>query len=135
MPLYQREKPFQYIAIVVGIYALVATLGVLWWPTSRGWKRFAVIFGIVFVTLSVACVPGGVLWTVHDMQAGFFPSGDRFWKSLFQGAMSGIEYGWLVVAASVPYNLCGLVLGYLVTWYGFKVGGSCPSCKLDRVAS
>jgi hypothetical protein len=122
MPLYHQRHPFDYIALVVVIYALTATLGVLWWPASRGWKKAFLILGIMFMTLAVACAPGGILWAIHDMQAGFVPSGDRFWKDFFQGAMWGLQAGWRVIVSSIPYNLFGLILGYLVTSYGFKVG-------------
>lgn len=121
MFLYHYSHPYQYIAVVALIYACVATPCVLIFSrVSRGCKT-GVIIGIMFLTIMIASVPGGVLWEIHDMQAGYFPKGNVFLDHLFDGAMMGLQGGWLVIALSVPYNLAGLILGYFVTSIGFKM--------------
>ena len=73
-------------------------------------------------TIFAASIPGGVLWKIHDMQAGFFTKGARFWDDLLWGASAGLQVGWLIVLLSLPYNVIGLVVGYAVTSFGFKIG-------------
>ncbi|MDB6110408.1 MAG: hypothetical protein JWR69_2158 [Pedosphaera sp.] len=122
MFLYHEAHPFQYIAVVAFIYALIATVCVARWPHLAGWRRFATIICIIVATVFVASVPGGVLWKIHDMQAGFFTTGARFWNDLSWGASTGLQIGWLVIALSLPYNIIGVITGYAVTHFGFRLG-------------
>ena len=122
MFLYHDEYPFQYIMVVALTYAVIATACALRWSHLLGWRRFATIVGVIVATILIASVPGGVLWKLHDMQAGYFPTGARFWGDLFWGASMGLQVGWLVIALSPPFNIIGLVVGYAVTIYGFKIG-------------
>jgi len=61
------------------------------------------------------------MWVIHDMQAGYFTEGSRFWTSIRWGAWEGIKGGWLVILLSIPYNLLGSIAGYFVTRYGFAL--------------
>jgi len=121
MFLYHESHPFQYIAVVAVTYGVIATASALRWPRLAGWRRSAAIVGIIVATVLVASVPGGVLWKIHDMQAGFFTTGARFWSDLLWGASTGLQAGWLVIALSLPYNIIGLILGYAVTHFGFRI--------------
>ncbi len=121
MFLYDEDHPFQYLSVVAITYALIATACVLRWPCLVGWRRTLAIFAIMVATVLVASIPGGILWKIHDMQAGFFTTGARFWSDLFWGASTGLQVGWLVVLLSLPYNIIGLVAGYAVTSFGFKI--------------
>jgi hypothetical protein len=122
MLLYHEAHPFQYIAVVALTYAAIATPCAIRWSGSSGWRRTLLIIGVMVASIFAASVPGGILWKIHDMQAGFFTSGSRFWNDLLWGAWTGLEIGWLVIALSLPYNIVGFVSGYAVTNYGFKIG-------------
>jgi len=124
MFLYHESHPFQYIAVVALTYGVIATGCALRLSRLAGWRHSAAIVGIIFATVLVASVPGGVLWKIHDMQAGYFTTGSRFWSDLLWGASTGLQVGWLVIALSLPYNIIGLILGYAVTHLGFRLSAS-----------
>ena len=121
MYLYHEAHPFQYIALITTTYALIATACIHRWPHLAGWRRAFAIVGIIGATILVASAPGGALWKIHDMQAGHFTTGARFWRDLLWGASTGLELGWLILALSAPYNIIGLILGYALTHLGFKL--------------
>ena len=85
------------------------------------------ILSVITSTIFVASIPGGILWKIHDMQAGFSTTGSRFWSDLLWGAATGLQTGWLVIALSLPYNVFGVIIGYAVTNFGFKMGGPKPN--------
>ncbi len=118
---YHELHPFQYIGVVALTYGAIATPCALRWSRLAGWRRSAAIIGIIVMTVLVASVPGEVLWKIHDMQAGYFTAGARFWSDLLWGASTGLQIGWLVIAFSLPYNIIGLVLDYVVTHFGFNI--------------
>ena len=63
--------------------------------------------------LALACPLGGMLWHFHDMQAGFFPN---FWlRKLLGGFADGLMIGPRLIFYSFPYNLIGVIFGYLAT--------------------
>ena len=63
--------------------------------------------------LALACPLGGMLWHFHDMQAGFFPN---FWlRKLLGGFADGLMIGPRLIFYSFPYNLMGVIFGYLAT--------------------
>jgi hypothetical protein len=117
---YHALHPFQYVAVVALTYGIIATPCALWWHPV-GWRRFAMIFYISIATVLVASIPGGVLWKIHDMQEGSFTTGARFWKDLLWGASTGLRFGWQIIAISFPYNILGLIFGFVVTHFGFKI--------------
>ena len=121
MFLYHESHPFQYIAVVAFTYAFIATGCALLWPRLFGWRQGS---AIILLTVLVASVPGGILWKIHDMQAGFFTKGSRFWRDLLWGASAGLQVGWLVIALSVPYNIIGLIAGYGITRLGLRIAGT-----------
>ena len=121
MFLYHHSYPLQYIAVYSLTYAIVATVVCLIWPKLIGWRRSVTILSIILFTVFAASVPGGILWKIHDMQAGYFPEGSRFWNDLLWGASSGLEIGWFIILISVPYNIICLALLYFVTHYGFNI--------------
>ncbi len=111
MFMYHEEHPLQYIGIVAVVFGI---LGAIWWRNfgdAIGLKRWISILACVALTILIASVPGGILWAIHDMQAGFFPEGSRFWSDLRWGAKEGLLVGWLVILMSIPYNLIGLAAG------------------------
>jgi hypothetical protein len=42
-------------------------------------------------------------------------------SDLLWGASTGLQTGWLVIALSLPYNILGLIAGYVVTHFGFRI--------------
>lgn len=124
MFLYHWEYPYQYIALITFVYSAIASTWSAFcsWPIAGKRRVFSWLI-IASITVIAASIPGGILWTLHDMQAGFFTRGARFWKDLQNGALTGLQVGWLVVALSVPYNIIGLILGYFITDYGMTKYG------------
>jgi hypothetical protein len=127
MSLYHEMHSYQYIALIAITYGLIVTPCALRWPTLKGLRQILCILTIMIATILVASVPGGILWKIHDMQAGYFPAGAKFWNDLLWGASEGLQIGWLIIGLSIPYNIVGLILGYIITATGFRV-----SVKLSR---
>ena len=121
MFLYHEEHPLPYIAIVSLSYACVATFAVTKWRHLAGWRRRVLAVAIIFISVTLASIPGGMLWVVHDMMAGFVPNLNRAIDYLLWGALAGLQVGWIVVGLSLPYSLLGAVLGYVVTIKGFEM--------------
>jgi hypothetical protein len=119
MFMYHCEKPGQYIFIVSLFYAVIATPLALRCRARNRKPPGLLILLAMLLPLVPASPIGGMLWVIHDMQAGYFPEGDRFWKALQWGALEGIRSGWLVILGSIPYNLLGLAAGYFITRFGF----------------
>lgn len=124
MFLYHDAHPFQYIALVAVIYAAIATAAAPCTTRLMGRRRSAAILGIIIAALLAASVPGGMLWKIHDMQAGYFTTGERFLNDLAWGATKGLLVGWLIIVSSIPYNILGLILGYAVTHRGFQMAAA-----------
>lgn len=114
MFMYHEEHPLQYVAVISVVFGVIGTFWLKLFGHTVGLKRWISILVAIALTVAVASAPGGMLWKIHDMQAGYFPQGARFWNDLLWGAKKGMKVGWLVVAASIPYNLVGLVFGALV---------------------
>jgi hypothetical protein len=127
MFLYHHARPFEYIAVVALTYAAIATSGVIFWPRPANWRRKLAIIAIMLLSIFSASIPGGILWKLHDMQAGFFPKGTQFWQDLLWGATAGLENGWLIVTLSIPYNLLVAIPIYWLTLRGFKFAASLDS--------
>ncbi|MEM8506025.1 MAG: hypothetical protein AAF716_23110 [Cyanobacteria bacterium P01_D01_bin.1] len=116
MYLYHEQHPYQYLLLVALVYSGLATV----WAnhvgrTQRGWQRRVSIVGVMVLTVVCSSVPGGMLWVVHDMQAGYFPGVAYFWKNLQWGAGTGLSVGWLIFVLSIPYNVLCLLGGYWLT--------------------
>ena len=119
MFLYHWEKPCQYIFVVALFYAIIATPLASRCRTRNRKPSNMLILLAMIAPVALASPFGGVLWVIHDMQAGYFTEGSRFREDLQWGALEGIRNGWLVIVTSVPYNLLGLVAGYFITRFGF----------------
>jgi hypothetical protein len=116
MFLYHEQHPAQYIAIVAFFYALlVAAWGVR--SHSTGWRWHRSLLAIFALTLLLSSAAGGVLWTFHDMQAGYFPPWGRRLAMFEDGIVSGITLGWLIFLLSFPLNVITTFLAYGVTYY------------------
>ena len=114
MFMYHEEHAFEYIGLVAVIFGAVGTVWHRYLGGWTGWKRWLSIIAVMVVTILLASAPGGVLYAIHDMQAGYFPEGERFRDALWWGAEQGLMLGWLVILGSIPYNVLGLIIGALV---------------------
>ena len=132
---YHWEHPFQYISLVAFVYGVVASAFAHALRSQNKTSRLAVVL-IMAVTIIVASPIGGVLWVIHDMQAGYFPEGTRFRSHLIWGAFEGIQSGWLIILLSIPYNLLGLIVGYFATSHGLKLARltSFPKSSLPKLS-
>jgi hypothetical protein len=61
-----------------------------------------------------------MLWQYQDMQAGYFPE-NWFSVMLTKGFVMGLQYGWMVIMLSFPYNIITSVLGFYVTTKGSEI--------------
>lgn len=127
MFLYHDAHSMQYIAVISLVYTIVATICAPRCSHLVGWRRSAAILCILAATVLLASIPGGVLWKIHDMQAGHFTTGVQFWSDLVWGASVGLQLGWLVIALSLPYNILGLAAGYMVTHAGLGIAAPRPA--------
>lgn len=118
MPLYHYQHPYQYIFVVALCYGICASLWVRWFGHLRGPARAGSIVLTMLVSLQIACVAGGVLWGIHDIQAGFVPPTGILVRNLMWAATRGLAYGWVLVALSFPYNLVAAIFGYVLAHYG-----------------
>lgn len=105
MFLYHWIYPNHHIALVCLIYALLAAAF-----APRIARRPSLAIWIVLVTPLLASPLGGMLWHLHDMLEGYFPTS---WlkKLLLDGALEGAGLGWLIVLLSFPYNVICALLG------------------------
>jgi len=114
MFMYHEGHPFQYIAIVSLIYAIASTL----WATFLGnrligVRRLISIVVLLPLVIIFASFFGGMLWSWHDMQAGFIPV---YWfRKLISQGILGLNVGWFVILLSFPYNLFGIIVGVWTT--------------------
>jgi hypothetical protein len=114
MFMYHLEHPYQYIAIITALYSVLATA----WMNTAGWRqegirRYITIMAMILGTVVLASIPGGILWQIHDMHAGFIP---HFWfRKLLEGAWWGLEIGWLILLLSFPYNVIMTVIAVIGT--------------------
>lgn len=114
MFMYHEDHPLQYVAVVSVVFGVIGTFWLRVFGHTGGLRRWISIFAAIGLTIAVASVPGGILWKIHDMQAGYFPQGTRLWVDLLWGAKEGLMVGSLVIVASIPYNILGVGLGVLV---------------------
>ncbi|MGC1216681.1 MAG: hypothetical protein WA883_04360 [Phormidesmis sp.] len=115
---YHNQYPYQYILVIAVVYGIIATL----WAhflgrTQTGRTRGLYILGVLALTILCSSILGGMLWSLHDMQAGYFPEGSLFWNALSWGASNGLGIGWFIFILSFPYNILCALAGYWLTGY------------------
>ena len=115
MLLYHHAHPYQYISVVAVVYSIIAATWAYYFHNTKKWKRYLGIGIVLLLTVAISNIACGVLWKIHDMQAGCFTHGGRFYSDLIWGAKTGLCLGWLIVALSIPYNIIMLVVGVILT--------------------
>lgn len=119
MFMYHEDRPFSYIVIVCLIYAFIATIAAFWFQKHQKYRSLVVLL-VIPITILFASIPGGILWTVHDMSVGHYLTGRALINYIAWGALTGLKLGWLITALSFPYNLFGVVVSCFLTNYGFN---------------
>lgn len=120
MFMYHAQHPFQYIAIFCAVFAAGLASVLACWPRARQWPAWALTSLVLLLTVLLGSALGGALWSLHDMQAGFFPPSHRLWQDVGWGVQSGVQVGWLVLLLSVPFNVLCLPAFYGAGRYGVQ---------------
>lgn len=129
---YHHQHPYQYIALVALVYALVGSLWYRCCRTAKWWLRYTSLILVIPVSLVISSIPGGVLWKLHDMHAGFYTRGEVLWRDLYLGAKQGLKLGWRLMLLSFPYNVLGYLIGtYLLLFLGTKNKGAETSSEIQ----
>lgn len=114
MFMYPDQHPLQYVAVVAIPFAFLTAM---WTSTvSRRLRsyRWLQINGVILLSLVMSSVLGGLLWTFHDMQAGYFPAYDTMIDHFQQGAWWGLTLGPIIVALSIPMNVLAFIIAYSI---------------------
>lgn len=120
MAMYPDEHPLQYIALFCFFFALCTTL----WIARMNKEKYIglQIAAVILISLLISCAFAGILWNVHDMRAGYFPRFEimmnTFWS---HGILWGIMLGPIVILTSLPLNLIGFIIAYLIAYKVQKV--------------
>jgi hypothetical protein len=113
---YHERHPAQYLAVVAFFYALFTAVWATRW-NPRGWRRHLSVLGILIGTLLLSSVASGILYAVHDMQAGYFPAWDRQVEAFKYYVGAGLALGWILVLYSFPLNLFAVPFAYVAAYY------------------
>lgn len=114
---YHHRHPVHYILITCLIFGVFAILFQSKFLKGNWLSKLLFTLLIVFLTISVSSIFGGMLWHFHDMQAGFFP--DRWVSKLVSSGINrGLLNGWPIIIDSFPYN----ILGFITSFFLLKTG-------------
>jgi len=114
MFMYPDQHPLQYVAVVAVPFAVLTALWTVTMNRRLHSKRWLQITGVILLSLVISSILGGLLWTFHDMQAGYFPAYDMMVDHFQQGAWWGLTLGPIIVALSIPMNVLAFVIAYTV---------------------
>jgi hypothetical protein len=113
---YHDQHPLPYIAVCCLSFSLLAACFALTIARQPLGRRLGSTTLLLVGTVLLSSPVGGMLWHLHDMQAGYFPVN---WPTvLLAGAGEGLLIGWLIVLLSVPYNMLGVAVSYLLLQQG-----------------
>lgn len=108
---YHNQHPLEYIAIVSVVFGLVGSRWIDFYGSAKKRVRWWTMTVAMLLTIVISSPFCGMLWQIHDMQAGFIP--DNYLGKIWQGVSWGLEYGWLIALLSIPMNLVGFTIGYM----------------------
>ena len=115
MFLYHWQYWYQYLAIVALVYGLLLPLWVNFHPRSGKAAYWVGLTAFLALTILLASIPGGILWQIHDMMAGFWPHESIIRRKIWRGAIDGLFLGWWVVTLSFPLNLITFIFSAALT--------------------
>lgn len=120
MFLYHSAFPLQYIVIPCFFYGILATLFTKSFKNKKIVGQILLTILIIILTILISSPFGGMLWHFHDMKAGYFP---EKWisKMITRGFTWGLETGWYIILLSIPYNIFGSILCFLLTKKGVTI--------------
>ena len=111
---YPDQHPFSYITLMALSYSL---LGVLWMQNKslqpEGRKRWLALFSVVALSILAAAPFGGLLWVLHDWQAGFVPHLARAKEALLWGCQTALVAGPILFLSSQPLSGLSIIFGVL----------------------
>lgn len=116
---YHNQSPALYVMICCFFYGILASIFTNRFYRAEVAGRMLIIFLIVLGVIGLSCAPGGMIWILHDMQAGYFPDN---WKYLVlkHGTTMGFNLGWIIIILSFPYNVFGIFVSYFLTQFGVE---------------
>lgn len=118
---FTAKHPFQYLVLESLLYSLAATAVTPVLARLSPGKRAPCILLLMIASVLLSAVPGGMLWSIHDMQAsGHFPPAEYLWSELYRGAMMGAHLSVFVALGLFPLNAIGLVVGWCITEWGVR---------------
>ncbi len=113
---YHNQYPIPYILIPCFCYGLIATALAESFLAQHFWGQVAMTVLIVILSMLASFHYGGMLWHLHDMEAGFFPQ--QWQEKLIKNGFNDGPYGLWVIAFSIPYNLLGAIVCFFLTRKG-----------------
>ncbi len=120
MFLYHWEHPIMFIIIPCFFYGIIAAILTDKFSKQKALGQIFLTIIIILLTIIFSSPFGGMLWHYYDMIAGYFPAN---WvsKMICQGCEWGLEFGWLVIGLSIPYNIIGSIACYFLTKKGSEL--------------
>ncbi len=128
MPCYHWEFPAPYIALVVLIHSSIITI--LFATKQHRNPNILSTLVIMILTIFIASPLGGLLWVYHDMELGYYPTGDLLTRNIFSAVRDGICTGWFIILLSFPYNLIGIYIGSKTIKYALRTFSRHPKYYL-----
>jgi len=113
---YHEQHHAQYITLVALIYSTLTAAWATRW-TPHGWRRHLSVLAVLVITLLVSSALAGILYALHDMQAGYFPIWERQVAAFRYYVEAGLALGWVLVLFSFPLNLFAVPFAYATAYY------------------
>lgn len=120
MYLYHHSHPIPYVAIMCFFYGITATIFARRFSKKKIGGQILFTLLIILLTILFSSPFGGMLWHLHDMQAGYFPD-NWLLKMIEQGFSDGFIVGWFIILLSFPYNLLGSIITFFLTRCGVSL--------------
>lgn len=121
MITYHESHPYAFIAVVSVVFACVAAAAGPAVARLSGGRRIAALVGVVVVAVVLAGIPGGLLYMLLDIRAGFVPPSYTLRANLVRSATDGLVLGPFIAAFSVPFNILALGAGVGVLHVGLRI--------------
>jgi hypothetical protein len=111
---YQNQYPIPYLLTFAFVFAVVSALWLVRLRSRRSRLRPIHIAAIPFVAVLLAGPIWGMLWTYHDIQAGFFPGFQQMVDYLLFGAQYGLFFSLNGAVQSLPFSLLAYIAAVIL---------------------